>query len=93
MRKLLLTTLIFATACAGGAQRMPGESVPAPVVAVRAEEVPAEPAPPVALDVPAAVAYALDANPDLKMAAHRIAAAREDIEVARSAVGAIGRCC
>jgi len=44
-----------------------------------------EPATPGEFTVPSAVAFALATNPDLQMAAYRIAAAKEEVDVARSA--------
>ena len=86
MRTLLLTSLTLLAACASAADTVPEDSRPAPVAAVRAEEIPAEdvPATPTKFTVPEAVAYALEANPDLRIAFHRITAAEEELRVAQS---------
>jgi len=96
MKTLLLTSLAVLAACATGPGRHEDESRPAPAVApaaeVRSEEAPLEEVPlaesaagPGEFTVPSAVAFALETNPDLRMAAHRIVAAQEEVEVARAA--------
>jgi outer membrane protein TolC len=86
MRKLLLTSLLLLAACASTPDAA-DHARPAPAVAVRAETIPAEgtPSTPTAFSVQSAVAYALEANPDLRIAFLRVAAAEQEVKAAKSA--------
>jgi outer membrane protein TolC len=83
MKRLWLLFLLVTAACAGGTNPRLEESRPAPVSAAASEEVP--PPAPAEFTVPGAVSFALSRNPDLRMAAHRIAAARKEVDAAQSA--------
>ncbi|MEN8151114.1 MAG: TolC family protein [Planctomycetota bacterium] len=87
MPKLLLTPLLLLAACASAPEPATENSRPAPVAAVRSEEIPADEtlASPASFTVLSAVAYAVEANPDLRIAFLRIAAAEEEVKVASSA--------
>ncbi len=85
MRRAILFGLIFIAACASP----PG---PQATVLPASELQPVEAPPPIVaptlltdLSVPEAVAVAIERNPDLGVAAARILAARQDVEVVRSA--------